>query len=339
MRLSRIGEFGLIKRIERLCKKGSKGLIVGMGDDCAVIKPTNGFTLITSDMLIEGIHFDLKYTDLYQLGYKAIAVNISDVLAMGGMPRFFMLDIGIPEGFDSKDIEEIYEGITELAERFGVRIIGGDTSLSLNGLLLSGILIGEAERPIMRKGARVGDGIFVTGMLGDSAMGLELLRMGERLHSRQRPSISYLIKRHLTPEPCAVINTNGITSMIDISDGLLIDLSHICDESGVGAMIYKGCIPLSDELISVANGLNKDPYQFALRGGEDYVLLFTSHQDRRDAIRIGEIIRKGRYIIDEKGRRVPFKSEGYEHFKDSELGTSDNRHTGHRQRMSESLSS
>lgn len=314
MKLSEIGEFGLIRRIERLCKKGSDRLIVGIGDDCAVIKPTRGLTLITSDMLIEGVHFDLRYTNLYQLGHKAIAVNISDILAMGGRPKFFLFNIGISHGFDSKDIEEIYKGIIGLAERFGVTIIGGDTSHSINGLLLSGTLIGEAERPIMRKGAMVGDGIFVTGTLGESAIGLELLKRGERLHPRQKPAISYLIKRHLTPEPIPIINTKGITSMIDISDGLLIDLSHICDESKVGAIIYKERIPLSDELISVAKGFGNDPYRFALKGGEDYVMLFTSPQDRRDAIRIGEIIKGGRYIID-NGKKKPFKAEGYEHFR------------------------
>jgi len=314
MRLSEIGEFGLIKRIRLLCKRRAKGLVFGIGDDAAVIKKTHGLTLITSDMLIEGVHFDLEYTTPYQLGQKALAVNISDIHAMGGKPRFFLLDIGIPDGFTLNKIEEIYKGSTELAGEFGITIIGGDTSYSRSGLLLSGTLIGETERPIMRSGARVGDGIFVRGTLGDSAMGLELLRRGERIHPGQSPAIAYLISRHLVFTPTPITDTKGITSMIDISDGLLIDISHICDESNVGAMIYKKDIPLSEQLITVAKRLNRDPYEFALRGGEDYALLFTSSRDRRDATRIGEIIPKGRYIIDD-GRKIRFKAEGYEHFK------------------------
>lgn len=310
MKLSKIGEFGLIRRIQGICKKDSEGLVFGIGDDSAIIRSFKGLTLITSDMLIEGVHFDLKYTTPHQLGYKALAVNISDILAMGGRPRFFLFDIGIPDGFDSKKVEEIYSGVIGLAEDFGVSVIGGDTSLSPCGLLLSGMLIGETKKPIMRSGARIGDGIFVTGTLGDSAMGLMLLKNGHRARGRRQR----LIEKHLLPKPIPLKSTLGVTSMIDISDGLLIDLSHICDESNVGAIIYKDRIPLSDELISVANELDKDPYRFALTGGEDYVLLFTSSRDREDAVRIGEIIKKGRYII-EDGKKRPFKAEGYEHFK------------------------
>ncbi len=315
MHLSDIGEFGLIRRIERLCHRSSKGLVVGIGDDSAVIKPTRGLTLITSDMLIEGVHFNLRYTTFYQLGYKTLAVNMSDIFAMGGRPRFFLVNLGIPRGFDSSDMEGIYRGMAELADKYSITVIGGDTSLSSGGLLLSGTLIGESKKPIKRSGARIGDGIFVTGTLGDSAMGLELLRMGERIHSKQKPAISYLISRHLTPEPLPVKDTRGITSMIDISDGLLLDLSHICDESNVGAIIYKDKIPLSDELVSIANAINRDPHDFAFKGGEDYVLLFTSPSiTKRGATRIGEITVKGRYLIDEDGKRKAFKAEGYEHF-------------------------
>jgi|Deesub1362A_J573_1020465.scaffolds.fasta_scaffold00849_11 thiamine-monophosphate kinase len=321
MQLSEIGEFGLIRRIERLCRHKAEGLILGIGDDSAVIKGLSGFVLITSDVLIEGVHFDLRYTTPQQLGHKALAVNISDIFAMGGRPRFFLLDIGIPHGFDPRDVEDIYRGLNGLARRYDVSVIGGDTSLSRKGLLLCGTLIGESERPIRRSGAGIGDGIFVTGTVGDSAMGLELLKRGYRARgSRSRRIKAHhlrkLIKRHLTPEPVMLSRTDDVTSMIDISDGLLMDLGHLCDGSNVGALIYKDRIPLSEELRCVASALKKDPYAYALGGGEDYHLLFTSpSRDREDGVRIGEIIKRGRYIIDETGRRIPFKAEGYEHFK------------------------
>jgi len=319
MRLSDIGEFELIKRIKRLCNRSSKDLVLGIGDDSAIIiKDTSMFTLITSDMLIEGVHFDLRYTTFLQLGHKALAVNLSDIFAMGGRPRFFLLDIGVPPRIDSREVEEIYRGINGLAKEYGVAVIGGDTSLSRKGLIICGTLIGESRRPIRRSGAGIGDGIFVTGTVGDSAMGLEILKyegQGSRVKGRGSYSRS-LIKRHLLPEPVPLRRTDRVTSMIDISDGLLIDLCHICDASNVGAVIYKERIPLSEELTRVAHTMKKDPFDYALRGGEDYVLLFTSpSRYKKGATRIGEIIRKGRYIIDEKGRKTPFKSEGYEHFK------------------------
>jgi len=316
MQLIKIGEFGLIGRIERICRQRTKDLVLGIGDDSAIIRDLSSFILITSDILIEGVHFDLRYTTLKQLGHKVLAVNISDIFAMGGRPRFFLLGIGIPGGFDSKDVEDIYRGVNALARRYGVGIIGGDTSLSRKGLLLCGTLIGESESPITRSGARVGDGIFVTGTLGDSAMGLEVLKKGKKIRSSLNPYLLPLIKRHLIPKPVPLKRTNSVTSMIDISDGLLMDLGHICDASNVGAVIYKRRIPLSNELVSVARVMKKDPFDYALRGGEDYVLLFTSpSKNIKDATRIGEIVRKERYIIDEHGRKTPFKSEGYEHFK------------------------
>jgi thiamine-monophosphate kinase len=317
MRLSDIGEFELIKRIKRLCNRSSKGLVLGIGDDSAITKDPSMFTLITSDMLIEGVHFDLRYTTFLQLGHKALAVNLSDIFAMGGRPRFFLVDIGIPSGIDSRDVEEIYKGVNVLAKRHGVAVIGGDTSISRKGFIICGTLIGESKRPIRRSGAGIGDGIFVTGALGDSAMGLELLRKtGKGIQKGQDAYSLSLIKRHLSPEPKPLRRTDRVTSMIDISDGLLIDLCHICDASNVGAVIYKERIPLSKELTRVAHTMKKDPFDYALRGGEDYVLLFTSpSRYKKGATRIGEIIRKGRYIIDEKGRKTPFKSEGYEHFR------------------------
>jgi thiamine-monophosphate kinase len=325
MQLSKIGEFGLIKHFRTRCAYASPEILKGIGDDSAVIKGGKDKILITSDILLEGIHFDLSFTTFYQLGYKVLAVNISDIFAMGGNPKYFLLNLGVPKTYDSKNIHELYSGIIKIAKKFGVAVVGGDTCASRQGLVLGGALVGYADRIIMRSGAREGDSIFVTGTLGDSAMGLMILKKVRtknwklRTSRFQVPSSQLkLIKRHLMPEPEALKNTEGVTSMIDVSDGLLMDLSHICDESKVGAIIYRDKIPVSRELANAARELSIDPINLALRGGEDYVLLFTAPPDIRiktKAIRIGEIIKKGRFIIDSKGKRTLFKAEGYEHFK------------------------
>jgi len=323
MRLSEIGEFNLIRRLRTLCKSTAKDIVLGIGDDTAAIKIATKKILITSDMLLEGIHFDLSFTTFYQLGYKVLAVNISDIFAMGGNPKYFLLNIGVPKAYDSKDIHKLYSGIMKIAKKFGVVVVGGDTCASRQGLVLSGTLLGHADRIIMRSGAREGDGIFVTGTLGDSSMGLMLLKKMRTKNWKLRTSHFpvptsqlRLIKRHLMPEPKPLKNTEGITSMIDVSDGLLIDLSHICDESKVGAIIYKERIPVSRELINTAENLGLDPIKFALTGGEDYILLFTAPPEiKTKANRIGEIIKRGRFVVDSRGKKTPFKAEGYEHFK------------------------
>ncbi|MBI5675321.1 MAG: thiamine-phosphate kinase [Nitrospirae bacterium] len=313
MRLSEIGEFGLIDNLKNLCKIKKRDLITGIGDDAAVVKSQSKNYLLTSDMLLEGVHFDLSFTTFYQLGYKTLSVNISDIFAMGGKPKYFLLNLGIPQTCNLQDIKEIYRGLNEIAKKFGIAIVGGDTCASKKGLVLSGTLIGETGHAIMRKGAVPGDSIFVTGPLGDSAMGLELLKKPGTTKSDIGTS---LIKRHLMPEPAPLKRTAGVTSMIDISDGLLIDLSHICDQSKVGAVIYKETVPLSKELINAAKKLRKDPLEYALKGGEDYLLLFTSPDKiRKDAVRIGDVINRGRYLVDSEGRIERFKAEGYEHFK------------------------
>ncbi|MEF9475560.1 MAG: AIR synthase-related protein, partial [Candidatus Mariimomonas ferrooxydans] len=181
-------------------------------------------------------------------------------------------------------------------------------------LVLSGTLIGYADRIITRSGARNGDGVFVTGTLGDSAMGLMLLKKLKK--KKITNSYQRLIRMHLMPEPRALKKTSGLTSMIDVSDGFLMDLSHICEESKVGAVIYKDRIPVSRELVKAAKVLGVDPVSIALKGGEDYVLLFTSPSEIiTDSVRIGEIIKKGRFLVDSGGRKTTFKAEGYEHFK------------------------
>ena len=314
--LSDLGEFGLIKTLQTQCIETSPEILKGIGDDAAAVKIRADKTLITTDMLLEGIHFDLSFTTFYQLGYKTLAVNISDIFAMGGKPKYFLLSIGIPKNYQSKNIHELYSGIRKIAKKFGIAVVGGDTSASRHGLVLSGTLIGEAGKIIMRSGAKEGDSIFVTNTLGDSAMGLMLLKKLRTKNWKLRTSQLKLIKRHLMPEPQPLKDTKKVTAMIDVSDGLLIDLTHICDESKVGAMVYIDKIPISEELAETAKKLSMDPVKFALKGGEDYVLLFTAPPGiKTNAVEIGKIIGKGRFLVDIKGKKIPFKAEGYEHFK------------------------
>ena len=318
MQLSKIGEFGLINNLRSRCKNSSPDILIGIGDDAAAVKSVRGKALFTSDILIEGTHFDLSLTTFYQLGWKFLAVNISDIFAMGGKPDYFITGLGIPNKFATRDIDDLYSGILDIAKKFGVKIIGGDTCSSNHGLVLSGTLVGNGNRIITRSTAKPGDGIFVTKTLGDSAMGFELLKKGQKKVRSFSGSTSRLklTKRHLMPEPSPLKITSKISSMIDTSDGLLIDLGHICDESKTGALLYKNEIPVSDSLIKTAKKMGKDPIKFALKGGEDYALLFTAPKNiRTEAFRIGEIISTGRYIIDADGNKTPFQAEGYEHFK------------------------
>jgi len=318
MQLSKIGEFGLIHKLREKCRSSAKDLISGIGDDAAAVKNPSGITLITSDMMLEHTHFDLSFTTFYQLGYKFLAINVSDIFAMGGNPEHFIISMGIPGKINAFDIDKLYSGIKKIAAKFKISIIGGDTCFSKNDFILSGTLTGKAKNIITRSGARNGDGIYVKGTLGDSAMGLQLLKKhGKKVHtfSPLTPRLKF-IKHHLMPDPAPLQYTKGVTSMIDISDGLLIDVSHICDESKVGAVIHENKIPLSKALREVAKREGCDPVKLALKGGEDYRLLFTSrHKLKTSAVKIGEITDRERIIMDNKGRKRALRPEGYEHFK------------------------
>jgi thiamine-monophosphate kinase len=316
--LAKLGEFGLIKNIQKQCRNIHSNVLLGIGDDAAAVTAQKNNTLITSDMMIEDIHFDLSFTTFYQLGYKFLAVNISDIFAMGGKPDHFIVSLGIPKTVTASNIKELYSGILKIAKKHRVSIIGGDTCASKQGLVLSGTLFGNTRHIVTRSGARVGDSIYITKTLGDSAMGLHLLNNRRKRVHKFTPSSPglKLIKNHLMPEPAPLKNISGISSMIDISDGLLKDLSHICDKSKAGAVIYKEKIPLSKELNVTAKKIAADPLHFALKGGEDYALLFTAPASTKlKAIKIGEIIKRGRYIIDHNGKKTTFKPEGYEHFR------------------------
>lgn len=331
MDLYQIGEFSLIDRIRRRFPLPKRPLLIGIGDDSAVFRPKRDTDiLLTTDLLIEYIHFDLRYISFRQLGYKALAVNISDIAAMGGIPRYLVVSLAIPGGLDIKDIDELYKGIGILAKRFGISLAGGDTSASKKGIFISITLLGDVEPgiAIARSGASVGDSIIVTGSLGDSSAGLDVLKKRENAGR----GYSYLRKKHLMPLPRVdegrFLATNKLaTSMIDISDGLLSDLSHILDESGVGAELFLDKIPISASLRRYAARVGASPLRFALSGGEDYELLFTASKASTQKVVSSPLLNEtgisviGR-ITKDKGIRWAgdYKIEeeslkGYDHFK------------------------
>ncbi|HSQ78142.1 MAG TPA: thiamine-phosphate kinase [Nitrospirota bacterium] len=340
MKISDLGEFGLIGRIQKLAPRKSSSTLIGIGDDSAALKlPASRALLITTDLLIEGVHFDLSYTDFFSLGWKSASVNLSDIAAMGGIPRFCLTALGIPAGVSVEQITEFYRGFNALLKSYRTTLIGGDTCSSRKGLFISVTALGEVEpkRIITRAGARPGDRIFVTGTLGDSAAGLELLQMrnakfGKRSEKSEirnsKSALQILIARHLRPVPRVKwgrkIALSGCASaMIDLSDGLSSDLLHICEQSGVGAEISSERIPLSGSLLKASGQLKKQPRYYALSGGEDYEILFTVPGDkakklqtmRIPATEIGRVTGGSRpVLIDADGRKKALRPTGYDHF-------------------------
>ena len=241
MKLSRLGEFGLIEKIRRRTPAG-RGVRIGIGDDAASVKNRGDSSLITADLLIEGSHFDLRWTSLRDLGHKALAVNLSDIAAMGGIPDYVILSLGIPSHFDSEDIDAFYRGFEELAAEYSVALVGGDTNAA-EKLIISVCVIGHSSaKPVQRRGAKAGDDIYVTGTLGDAALGLKLLRRVRRNSTRKGQQAITLLARHHRPAPRLAVGAQLAkkklaTAMIDVSDGLLQDFGHICRASAIGAII------------------------------------------------------------------------------------------------------
>ncbi|MBW3588283.1 MAG: thiamine-phosphate kinase [Actinobacteria bacterium] len=276
MRISETGEFGLIDRLRQIVGEPGEGE-VWVGDDAAVLRAPAGTILFTTDLMIEGVHFDLEITGPEDLGYKALAVNISDVAAMGGTPRRALVSLGLRPQMETEWVERLYRGMRECADQFDMAIAGGDISRS-DCLLLSVALLGNpaGRLVIERKGARVGDVICVTGTLGESAAGYRLLRAG----IKERADLK---DRHLRPTPrvkeVEILRRQLPTAMIDVSDGFAADLSHLCEQSEVGAIVRSSDLPLVD-LTDVE--LDRDPLELGLHGGEDYELIFTIPADRAD---------------------------------------------------------
>ncbi len=333
LQLGDIGEFGFIESIKDNCHYSLNSLIKGIGDDCAVIGPYDGHVfLITTDMLVEDIHFVLGKIDPETLGQKAMAVNLSDIAAMGGTPRHGFVSVAVPKSMDVATIHSVYNGMKAMCRKYGVNILGGDTSASPEKLIINVTLIGEApeNEVLYRKGAKPGDKIYVTGTLGDSAGGLKLIRAEVSAPAKEA---SILIEAHNRPIPFLeagriIAGSKLAGAMIDISDGLVSDLRHICHASGVGARLFYSAIPLSAGVTALAHDNGLDPYELALYGGEDYRLLITvpskncaeceSLFEREKPCRlfkVGEITEeKGIRMVMEDSREKALSIRGYDHF-------------------------
>ncbi len=327
MKLSRRGELYLLDKIRNRFGLRRGAVIKGIGDDAAVLRSRPGRLVLTTDMMLEGVHFDPGLITPLQLGFKLLSVNVSDIYAMAGRPAFALLGIAVPGDTDEKFIDRFLDGVEEACGTYGLSVIGGDVS-SAKKAAYSATVLGYVDRPVYRSGARAGHRIYVTGTLGDSACGLALLKRIKRPVELNRPSgrpfgwklMEPVLRRHLMPEarrPGAI--SRHASALIDLSDGLLIDLTRLCAESKVGARLYSDRIPLSEETRALCVQLGLDPLELALTGGEDYELLFTAPKGRRfgslKATDIGEITASGTTILYKGIGEMPFGPEGYQHFK------------------------
>ena len=290
-KIDSIGEFTLINHLTKNFSSKQKSTIVGIGDDAAVLN-FNGNAVVTTDMLIEGVHFDLSYMPLKHLGYKSIVVNLSDLYAMGANASQVLVSIAASNRFTLEALDELYQGIKLACENYGVDLVGGDTTSSVKGMQISVTAIGATPRsgPILRKGAKENDLIVVSGDIGSAFMGLKVLEREKevfKVNPKNQPDLekyTYIIERQLKPEARKDIikllsELNVVpTSMIDISDGLSSELLHICKNSEVGCNLYENKIPLDPQLISVCEEFKIDSTTIALNGGEDYELLMTISQ-------------------------------------------------------------
>lgn len=335
--IASLGEFGLINRLTKDLPLRNESTIKGVGDDAAVLEYGNKEVLVTSDLLLEGIHFDLTYMPLKHLGYKSAIVNFSDIYAMNGKPKQIIVSIGVSKRFTVEHIEELYSGIKLACEIYGVDLVGGDTSASVTGLIISITCIGECEKDkiVYRSGARETDLICVSGDLGAAYMGLQLLER-ERLVSQGnkdfQPDFSskeYILERQLKPEArkdiIEILATEGIkpTSMIDISDGLSSELLHICKESNAGCRIYEDKIPIDYQTAVMAEEFGMSLATAALNGGEDYELLFTVPLSEHEKVKsltginiIGYITKPelGCAMITRDDSEFPLKAQGWNAF-------------------------
>jgi thiamine-monophosphate kinase len=329
------GKFGLIGRLTEKAALRNKSTVAGIGDDSAIIDSGENLTLVSTDLLLEGIHFNLIYTPLRHLGYKSVIRAISDIYAMNGTPGQILIALGISSRFTVEQIDELYEGINVACTKYKVDLAGGDTTSSLTGLTISVTGIGKVEKENMvrRNGAKPNDLICVTGNFGASFMGLQVLERERKLFDKDKafkPDLSgyeYIIERQLKPElPGFVLpNLKDIkiipSSMIDVSDGLASDLLHVCKLSGTGCRIYSSKIPVDAETCKAAEEFNIDPLIPALNGGEDFELLFTVALENTEKVRsipgvtlIGHMTTpdQGNYMVSEEGTEIELKAQGWE---------------------------
>ncbi len=323
--ISSLGEFGLIEHLTKNIELQNVSSVLGVGDDAAVIDHFGKQTVITTDLLIEGVHFDLSYTPLKHLGYKSVIVNLSDVYAMNAVPTQITLSLGISNRFSLEALDEFYEGVYAACNKYGVDLIGGDTSSSQKGFIISVTAIGEVvpDKFVKRNTSQKGDLLCVSGTLGAAYVGLLFLEREKKIFMESpgvQPDLegeSYVIGKLLKPEARKDIieffEKQEIipTSMIDISDGLSSEILHICKDSNLGCVLYEEKIPVADEMKKAAYKFEIDPTACALSGGEDYELLFTIPQTDYDKMVLNEEISVVGYMTDvEQGAHIITKGGG-----------------------------
>jgi thiamine-monophosphate kinase len=334
--IASLGEFGLIEHLTRNIELQNASSVLGVGDDAAVIDHFGKQTVVTTDLLVEGVHFDLHYTPLKHLGYKSVIVNLSDVYAMNAIPTQVVISIGISNRFSVEALDELYEGVYAACSKYGVDLVGGDTTSSQKGLIISVTAIGEVapDAFVKRSTAKPGDLVCVSGDLGAAYIGLLFLEREKKIFIESpgvQPDLegeSYVIGRMLKPEARKDIieffASSGImpTSMMDISDGLSSEILHICRQSGTGCVLYEEKIPVAEETRKAAFKFEIDPTACALSGGEDYELLFTIAQADHDKLVLNEQISVVGYIteasanatiITKGGNRHPITAQGWNH--------------------------
>ncbi len=338
--ISTLGEFGLIDRLTKEFPLKNESSKTGVGDDAAVLNFGSKDVLVTTDLLLEGIHFDLRYVPLKHLGYKAAIVNFSDIYAMNGTPKQITVSLGISNRFTVEHIEELYSGIRLACEIYGVDLVGGDTSASVTGLIISVTCIGEADKEevVKRSGAKPTDIICVSGDLGAAYMGLQLLERENRVAAQSKEGFQpdfagkeYILERQLKPEArkdiVALLKEKGIkpTSMMDVSDGLSSELLHICKSSGVGVRVYEDRIPIDYQTAIMAEEFNMNLVMTAMNGGEDYELLFTvplADNEKIDKLNgvtmIGYVTKSelGAALVTRDGSEIPIRAQGWNAFPD-----------------------
>jgi len=334
--ISSLGEFGLIDHLTKNIELQNASSVLGVGDDAAVIDHFGKQTVITTDLLIEGVHFDLVYTPLKHLGYKSVVVNLSDIYAMNAIPTQIVISLGISNRFSLESVDEFYEGVYAACEKYGVDLVGGDTSSSQKGFIISIAAIGEVtpDKFIKRSTAQKGDLLCVSGDLGAAYVGLLFLEREKKIYIESpqvQPDLegeAYVIGKLLKPEARKDIieffSSSGIvpTSMMDISDGLSSEILHICKQSNLGCVLYEEKIPIADQMKQAAYKFEIDPTACALSGGEDYELLFTIQQSDHDKIVFNEQIsvvgymteaEQGAYIITKGGSKHAITAQGWNH--------------------------
>ncbi len=333
--ISSLGEFGLIEMLAKSVEIRNPETIKGIGDDAAVLDHGDLVTVITTDMLIEGVHFDLTFHPLRHLGYKAVAVNLSDVCAMNATPKSILVALAISNRFSLEAIEELYAGINVACKRYGVDLVGGDTTATTSGLIISITATGTAKKEdiVYRNTAGENDLICVTGDLGGAYMGLQILEREKKIyleHPNVQPDLSgndYILERQLKPEAridiIKKLKDAGVkpTSMIDISDGLSSEILHICNQSDKGASLYESKLPIDPQTFERAEEFHMNPTVCALNGGEDYELLFTIKQADYEKIRedldvtiIGHITdaASGVNLVDNSDHHIPIRAQGWD---------------------------